>query len=138
MASVEYPGNAIPAPGYAKGGQIHRRGTALQHGRLHPEGRHAEEGQGVLPLGTFLKQDATTKQYVKTTDPAEVQGVLRQTTDTGTSTDERAFLGNIVLRLPEVVHVTAANSGVTLTSVLGGPRQRGRGLLQVLIHLSGR
>jgi hypothetical protein len=122
MASVEYPGNAIPAPGYAKGGQtIDEELLYSTNGGFTQKGVTLKSGQGVLRLGTLLAQDTATKKYVKTTDPTKALGFLRQTTDTGASADEQTFLGNIVhTGFLKLSHVQSANSGVTLDGVLGG------------------
>jgi hypothetical protein len=117
---TEFTGNAIPGPGYdAQSGQILDQELLYSTVGYVQKGVTLKPGQGVLPLGTFLKQDATTKQYVIATTPSEVQGVLRQTTDTGTDTAGRAYLANILYAgILKLSAVTAANSGVTLTSVL--------------------
>lgn len=118
--ALEYTGNAIPAPGMAKG--LHTNDLELLYSAHNyiQKGVTLKAGQGVLLLGTFLKQDTATKKYVKTTVAADATGVLRKTVDTGTDVEGQVWLGNIlyagVLKLDLV---TAANSGVTLTDVLG-------------------
>ena len=114
-------GNSIPAPAVALDGP-----TTVDSELLYStvgyvqKGVTLKPGQGVLPAGTFLAQDGTSKQYVKTTTAGQVLGVLRQTTDTGTTSDAQVWQANIlyggVLKLGMV---SSANSGVTLTSVLG-------------------
>lgn len=119
MSNPQYPGNAIPAPGLASG-QVSVDDELLYSTVGYVQkGVTLKPGQGVLPLGTFLVQDSASKQYVATTTAGEVEGVLRQTTDTGTDANGQVWLANIlyggVLKLSAV---SAANSGVTLTSVL--------------------
>lgn len=117
---TQYPGNAIPAPGLSTGPNT--QDLELMHS-MHgyvQKGVTLKPGQGVLPLGTFLKQDPTDKRYVRATSAAEVEGVLRKTVDTGTSTDAQVWQANILfggsLKLPLV---SSANSGVSdLTTVL--------------------
>src|SRR6478609_45481 len=78
-------------------------------------------GQGVLPLGTLLAFDAATKKYIKTATPANAKGFLRQTVDTGADANASGVLGNILYGgVLNLSLVSAANSGVTLTSVLDG------------------
>jgi len=116
--AVNYPGNAIPAPSYVSGGQTTDNELLYSaHGYIQ-KGVTLKPGQGVLLLGTLLKQDPTTKQYVKATDNT-AEGVLRKTVDTGTDPNGQVWLGNILYAgLLKLSLVSAANSGVTLTSVL--------------------
>lgn len=116
---TNYTGNAIPAPGYAKGTSTVDDELLYSTVGYTQKGVTLKPGQGVLLLGTLLKQDSATKQYVKATD-STAEGVLRQTTDTGTDANGQVWQGNIVLMgLLKLDRVTAANSGVTLTNVLG-------------------
>lgn len=118
---VEYVGNAIPAPGYNRGG-----GTtdlellmASNPGSYHQKGVTLKSGQGVLALGTLLKQDPATKKYIKATDNT-AEGVLRTTVDTGTNTTDQTWMGNILYGgTLNLALVTSANSGVSLTGILG-------------------
>jgi len=115
--ATEYPGNAIPAPGFKSGNNTEDLELLYSTVGYVQKGVTLEPGQGVLPLGTFIKQNPATKRYVRAT--SGVEGVLRKTVDTGTDTDAQVWLGNILfggtLKLPLV---SSANSGVTLTSVL--------------------
>ena len=117
MAVTEYPGNAIPAPGFKTGGNTEDLEILYSMVGYVQKGVTLEPGQGVLHTGTFIKQNPATKRYVRAT--SGVEGVLRKTVDTGTDTDGQVWLGNILfggtLKLPLV---SSANSGVTLTSVL--------------------
>lgn len=112
-----YTGNAMPAPGYVKGGSSVDDELLYSTVGYTQKGVTLKPGQGVLPLGTLLKQDSATKQYVKaTTNP---EGVLRQTTDTGSDANGQVWQANIVLvGILKLDRVASANSGVTLTSVL--------------------
>lgn len=116
--ATEYYGNAIPAPGYAKG--VSTVDDELMYSMVGytQKGVTLKPGQGVLLLGTLIKQDPTTKTYVKTTSDPE--GVLRKTVDTGTDANGQVWMGNIVVTgMLKYDKVSNANSGVTLTSVLG-------------------
>lgn len=120
---AEYPGNAIPSPGYASGTHTVDDELLFSTVGYTQKGVTLKPGQGVLLLGTVLKQDASTKQYVKVSggDEANAEGLLRQTTDTGTDANGQVWQANIVLTgLAKLPKVQSANSGVTLTSVLDG------------------
>lgn len=119
MASNVYTGNAIPAPSYTSSA------TSVDDELLYStvgytqKGVTLKPGQGVLLLGTLIKRDSATKMYVKATDNT-AEGLLRQTTDTGTDPSGAAWQANIVITaIAKHEKVVAANSGVTLTSVLG-------------------
>lgn len=118
----DYPGNATPAPGYSTG--AHTVDDELLASYSPPplqKGVTLKPGQGILPLGTLLAYDATSKMYVKTTDSGAAKGFLRRTTNTTTDPDAQVFLGNIVQRgTLRLSVVSAANSGVTLAGLLGG------------------
>lgn len=121
MATVEFPGNAIPAPGYAKGGQTIDEELLFSTVGYTQKGVTLKPGQGVLRLGTLLAQDPTTKKYVKTTDASKALGFLRLTVNTGTDEDGQAYLGNIVhMGLLKLAHLKSANSGVSLDGILNG------------------
>lgn len=121
MATVEYPGNAIPAPGFNKGGQSIDEELMFSMQGYTQKGVTLKAGQGVLRLGTALEQDPTTKRYIKATSAANALGFLRSTTNTGTDPEGQAYLGNIVhAGLLKLAHLKSANSGMTLTSVLNG------------------
>lgn len=116
-----YTGNATPAPDFRSGGKIVDQELLYSTTGYVQKGVTLKPGQGVLPLGTILKRDTATKKYVKTTTPSEAEGILRKTVDTGTDENGQSFLGNILYAgLLKHSLVTAANSGVTLTNVLGG------------------
>jgi hypothetical protein len=119
---IEYTGNSIPAPGYAKGGVTTNDELLYSHDHNYVQkGVTLKAGQGVLLLGTLLKRDATSKRYVKTTTPGDALGILRKTTDTGTDEEGQEWQANILYGgVLKLAPVKAANSGVTLTSVLGG------------------
>lgn len=119
MSPASYPGNAIPAPGYAKGSVSVDDELLFSTVGYHQKGVTLKAGQGVLPLGTFLAYDAASKRYVKTTTPGDVKGVLRKSVDTGTDANGQVWLANILYGgMLKLSAVSAANSGVTLTSVL--------------------
>lgn len=119
---VDYTGNATPAPGIARGATT-VDGELLAAYSPPPlqKGVTLKPGQGVLPYGTLLAYDASSKKYVKTTDTGAAKGFLRRTTDTGANAQAQAFLGNIVKSgVLNLSVVSAANSGVTLSGLLGG------------------
>lgn len=120
MAGItEYFGNAIPGPGYARGGVAVDGELLFSAEDYTQKGVTLKPGQGVLLQGSFIKQDAATKQYVKTT-ASDAEGVLRQTTDTGTTTDSQVWQANILLTgLVKLAAVSLANSGDTLTAFTG-------------------
>lgn len=116
---VGYIGNSIPAGHYTVGENIVDEEILYSTHNYVQKGVTLKPGQGVLPAGTFLDQDPTSKQYVKTTTAANVKGVLRKTTDTGDSADAPVWHANILYAgLVKLSAVSAANSGVTLTNVL--------------------
>ena len=113
-------GNSIPAPGYSKGGTYVDDELLYSTAGFTQKGVTLKPGQGILLLGTLIKQDSGTKQYVKTTDAATAEGFLRQTTDTGDSADAQTFQQNIVIAgILKLAKVQAANSGATLSNVVG-------------------
>lgn len=115
-----YTGNAIPAPGFHTGDNVGDDEVLFSTVGYIQKGVTLKPGQGVLRGGTFLRQDATTKQYVKATSAADAEGVLRKTTDTGTATTDAAWLANILYGgTLKLAAVSTANSGIAdLTSVL--------------------
>lgn len=127
--ATQYPGNAIPAPGLA-GGTVSVDDELLYSAHNYiQKGVTLEPGQGVLLLGTILARKTSTKRYVKYnsagSDGATVAlGILRKTVDTGLVTIAQdpavqIWQANILQAgLLKLSKVTAANSGVTLTSVL--------------------
>jgi hypothetical protein len=117
---VDQIGNSIPAPDYREGGTYVDDELLFSTVGYTQKGVTLKPGQGVLLLGTGIKQDAATKLYVKTTTPADIEGFLRQTTDTGSSADAQKFQQNIVIAgILKLAKVQAANSGVTLSSIVG-------------------
>lgn len=119
MATVEYPGNAIPGAAYVAGAQSVDEELLYSTVGYVQKGVTLKPGQGVLLRGTFLKQDASTKKYVKTDTAGEVEGVLRKTVDTGVTEDAQVWMANILYGgVLKLALVSEANSGVTLTNVL--------------------
>lgn len=117
---VEQVGNAIPAPGYNRGGWTTDQELlmASNPGSYHQKGVTLKSGQGLLKLGTFIKQDPTSKKYVRATDNT-AEGVLRTSVDTGVSETDQAWQGNILeYGVINLALVSEANSGVTLSGVL--------------------
>jgi hypothetical protein len=119
---MEYTGNAIPAPGFRTGGGVIDDELQFSTNAFSQKGVTLKPGQGVLLLGTLIKQDPTTKQYVRAT-ASDAQGVLRQSVDTGTNPDGQVWQGNIVtMGQLKLSKMQAANSGVDLTSGVLGSR----------------
>ena len=117
---VDQIGNSIPAPDYRVNGTYVDDELLFSTVGYTQKGVTLKPGQGVLLLGTLLKQDAATKLYVKTTDPATAEGFLRQTTETGSDANAQKFQQNIVIAgILKYSKVVAANSGVTLANVVG-------------------
>jgi len=117
---VDQIGNSIPAPGYAVGGSYVDDELLYSTVGFTQKGVTLKPGQGILLLGTLLVQDPGTKLYIKSTDPATAEGFLRQTTDTGATADAQKFQQNIVIAgILKLSKVQAANSGVTLSNVVG-------------------
>jgi hypothetical protein len=122
----DYTGNAIPAPGLTRGTVTTDDELlyASEPGSYHQKGVTLEPGQGVLLLGTILARKTSTKRYVKyasggSDGAGTALGILRKTVDTGTDPEGQVWQANILysgfLKLDKV---SAANSGVTLTSIL--------------------
>lgn len=128
----EYVGNAMPAPGYSRKGWTNDQELlmATNPGSYHQKGVTLKSGQGVLLLGTLIKQEPATKLYVKATDNT-AEGVLRTTVDTGTDAGGQKWQGNILFGgLLNLALMKKANSGVTLTSVLGARVTENRNLFK--------
>jgi hypothetical protein len=117
--SDEYFGNSIPAPGFHSGNTAFEDEILYSAHGMVQKGVTLKPGQGVLLAGTILTKDPATKQYVKTTDASKAAGLLRKTTDT--DAQGMTWQGNILYAaVLKLAGVRAANSGVTLTSVLNG------------------
>lgn len=117
----EYVGNAMPAPGYSRSGWTNDQELLMESnpGSYHQKGVTLKSGQGVLLLGTLIKQEPSTKLYIRATDDT-AEGILRTTVDTGTDPAGQKWQGNILFSgILNHALVSTANSGVTLSSVLG-------------------
>ena len=128
----EYVGNVMPAPGYSRKGWTNDQELlmATNPGSYHQKGVTLKSGQGVLLLGTLIKQEPATKLYVKATDNT-AEGVLRTTVDTGTDANGQKWQGNILFGgLLNLALMKAANSGVTLSSVLDARITENRNLFK--------
>lgn len=114
---TEYPGNAIPAPSLRQGNNSVDDELLYSTIGYTQKGVTLKPGQGVLLLGTFLKKDSSTKYYVKTTDAASAEGLLRATLNTGNSEDSPIYQANIVVTgIVKLQKVKAANSGATISN----------------------
>jgi len=117
--TTEYYGNSMPGAGFVSSNTTVDDELMYSMVGYTQKGVTLKPGQGVLLLGTIIKQDAATKMYIKTTGN-DGEGVLRKTTNTGSDVNGQRWQGNIVLMgMLKLDKVSAANSGVTLTSVLG-------------------
>lgn len=119
--STHYTGNAIPAPAFVTGPGTSDDEILFSAVGYIQKGVTLKPGQGVLPAGTFLIQDAGTKQYIKATAAAGVEGVLRKTVDTGTDAQGQVWLANILYG-GTLKHAAISNANSTianLTTVLG-------------------
>jgi len=94
---AESVGNTIPAPGF-NGDLDFTVNLELLYSTegVHQRGVTLKSGQGVLPLGTALKKDASTNYYVQATTANTTVGILRQTTDTDTDSNASAWQANIL------------------------------------------
>ena len=118
---AEQVGNAIPAPGYNRKGWTTDQELlmASNPGSYHQKGVTLKSGQGLLKLGTLLKQDPATKKYIRATDNT-AEGILRTSVDTGTAETDQTWMGNILFGgTLNYALISAANSGVNVSSVLG-------------------
>src|SRR6478735_8573024 len=96
MSPTQYTGNAIPAPAYVSGPVTADDEILFSTVGYVQKGVTLKPGQGVLPGGTALVQDAATKQYIKATTAGAAEGILRKTTDTGVDAQAQVFLANIL------------------------------------------
>ena len=118
---AEQVGNAIPAPGYNRKGWTTDQELlmASNPGSYHQKGVTLKSGQGLLKLGTLLKQDPATKKYIRATDDT-AEGILRTSVDTGSEATDQTWMGNILFGgTLNYALISAANSGVNVSSVLG-------------------
>lgn len=121
-------GNSIPAPGLYKGTHFPDDELLVStEGGFTQKGVTLKSGQGVLPLGTVLARQTSTKKYVKFVSggadgSGTAVGVLRKTTDTGTDAAAPSFLANIVTNgILNLTKVSSANGGTSaiLTAFTG-------------------
>lgn len=120
---MEYTGNAIPAPGFRSGGGVIDDELLFSTQGYTQKGVTLKAGQGVLLLGTALKQDATSKRYVRATAAEDATGFLRQSVDTGSDPAGQEWQGNIVtMGMLKLAKVSAANSGINVSGGLLGSR----------------
>jgi hypothetical protein len=96
MGDFDYTGNSVPAAGFYESGFTNDDELLWSAHNYVQKGVRLKPGQGVLLLGTFLKQDTATKQYVRAT-AADATAILRKTTGTGTTPDAKAWMANILL-----------------------------------------
>lgn len=122
--ATEYPGNAIPAPGYFKGNDTKDDELLYSTAGYTQKGVTLAPGKGVLLLGQPLAYNSTTKLWEPTlatqtgsTGNNVSRGYLRQTVDTGTdsSASAKKFQNNIVIKgavkLSKVAAAVTAYSG---------------------------
>lgn len=115
---VEYPGNAIPSPGFTKGTVTLDDELLYSAVGWTQKGITLKAGQGVLKLGTPMGQKTADKKWYPyvdaNADGTQVcRGFLRQTVDTGLDANGAEFQGNLVVKgMVKLSKITA--SGVTL------------------------
>ncbi len=120
MAYIDQIGNSIPAPGYKTGPTYVDDELLFSTVGFTQKGVTLKPGQGVLLLGTLIKQDPSSKMYIKATD-STAEGLLRQTTDTGADSSAQVYQQNIVIAgIAKLSKVSSANSGVTISSITWG------------------
>jgi hypothetical protein len=100
--AIEYPGNAIPAPGFVVGNSTSDLELLYSTAKFTQKGVSLKPGQGIIPLGTVLGQVTATKQWVVYSSGAgdgsqNPVGLLRQTVDTGVAGSTQVFQNNIVI-----------------------------------------
>jgi hypothetical protein len=103
MATVEYPGNVLPQPGYTKGNYSTDDELLASTAGFTQKGVTLAPGIGILPMGTVLGRNSTTKLWEvyasgKSNGAQVPRGVLRNSTDTGTDTTVPGFQANIVIQ----------------------------------------
>lgn len=120
--AYEYMGNTIPAPGLS----INNPSTTDQELKASTvgytqRGGTIAAGQGVLPIGTVLARQISTRQWVKYTsggsDGAGVAaGVLRKTIDTGSVTGAGSYEANIAIRGTLKYNLVSSANGTQLAA----------------------
>ena len=116
MASLE--GNRLPAPGIYSGTATDPVEILYSEVGLFVKGGTLKPGQGVIAAGEGVKYDSTSKQYIKATAAADVEGFNRYAVDTGASASDPVFHTVIVLggKLQAAkLSVTGATPRVNLT-----------------------
>jgi hypothetical protein len=121
--AYEYMGNTIPAPGLS----INNPSTTDQELKYSTVGYSQKGGtlaggQGVLPLGTVLARQISTKQWVKfesggSDGAGTAAGVLRKTTDTGTSGAGK-YEANIAFRGSLKYNLVSSANGAQLAAAI--------------------
>lgn len=114
---VDYPGNAIPAPGYNRGSNVPDDELLYSTVGFTQKGVTLAPGQGVLKLGTALARRNSDKLYVKFVSGGSggaetAVGILRKTVDTGSDADGQKYQGNVVIAgILKLSKISAANGG---------------------------
>ena len=121
---TEYPGNAIPAPGFYAGGDTVDLELMYSMHNYVQKGVTLKPGQGVLKTGTVLARDEASKRYVKynaagSGGAQKAVGILRKTVDTGSSDKAQVFLGNILYAgLVKLPLVREANGNIAVADLV--------------------
>lgn len=114
---VDYTGNAIPAAGFNSTSNVPDDELLYSTAGFTQKGVQLKSGQGVLPLGTVLARETSSKKYVKFnsggSDGTNVAvGILRKTVDTGAAGSQE-YMANIVISgILKLSKVSSANAGV--------------------------
>lgn len=126
--AYEYIGNTIPAPGLSiNNPSTYDQELKASTAGFSQRGGTLKGGQGVLPLGTVLARETSSKQWVKYNpgggDGADVPGgILRKTTDTGPA-GAGSVQANIVFKGTLKLNLVSSAAGGTFTAAvtaLGG------------------
>lgn len=98
MASRE--GNVLLPPGLTVGSTVTGDEILASYARFTQKGYTIKGGQGVVPAGTVMFRETSTKKYViQNSGNGTARGILRKAVDTGASGSALAAdrLGNIVV-----------------------------------------
>lgn len=119
--ATEYIGQTTPAPGFINGNYANDDELLFSTRGFTQKGVTLLSGQGVLPLGTALARQTSTKRYVKYNSGASdgsqnFAGFLRTSVDTGlvaSGAGVQDLQANIVIQgILKLTPVSSANGGI--------------------------
>jgi len=114
---VDYAGNAIPAAGITRGDHVNDDEILYSTVGYTQKGVTLAAGQGLLLAGTVLARRTSDKLYVKFVSGGSggagtAVGVLRKTVETGASSSDQKYMGNVVITgILKLSKISAANGG---------------------------